>query len=279
MNLSASTNFEISDSADSKEEEARAPLKPLKELRKKPSDSNFENLLQTVESDLKTGRKGRESLEKLRHFIFKSCSPSFEDLTKMAVKLKNEFPVRALILYHISSDLRKTQNVDPNNAVNWIRNHVLEVMRPTELLVTADENSRDVGLNYGLALMETLLSELRAAKNVCPRFRALNEASCLVSITAIYDDAGEYQKVISTGLNGITLLEKQFSREASKHQCYGMLLNNIGVGYHNLGQYSSAKVYYNRALSAKEKASDFDYDTEKRGTVELTNRNLHRLHR
>ena len=73
---------------------------------------------------------------------------------------------------------------------------------------------------------------------------------------------------------GVEILENRFGADAAQYQYYGALLNNMGVAHENSELYEDAKHYFEIAMQAKQRASDYRNESKKIESMELTKNSL-----
>lgn len=251
--------------------------KILEELQISLGKDDLDVLLQLAECHLQLmSDKKDSSIESVAQFISTSGSRSASDVWKMADDLyENKYFVQAMILYKISHDLHKTEKIsDPHDELRRISNRVINIKSAIQPLATEGGRSRDIAIHYGLKYMNFMSKDLQAVKNARPDVRALNELICLVNMTSIYNNVGQYGKGILLGEAGITMMKNQFRENVSRYKDYGGLLNNLGNSYLRSGQYSNAQHCYVIATEVDEKALDFENEIERRKYIEIARRNF-----
>nr|XP_039255630.1 uncharacterized protein LOC120332447 [Styela clava] len=259
---------------ESKYEEA-VPI--LEELATLQNHQDLDTILMMVECFIQLGRgnKAEKSIGNLRNILVTSSVTSADDVKTLAIDLiSNSAYIRAIILLRIASDIYKARTRSPDDVINGIQLCFRKIHDATGPLIKAGGRSKIIGVDYGIEYMTEMLDDIRAIENADPVNKAIQEASCCEYIGYNYNLAGEYEKSIKIQKNGLEVLEKQFGSNASKYKFYGLLLNNIGVGYYNQQKYSEAVSYYIKAIDAYEKASDYGNEAEKQKRIEMSKTSL-----
>ena len=226
-----------------------------------------------------SGRGKEDQILQELKCVISGLRKSPDKVLKMAINLnESKNYVESLLLFHVSNELHEKERVSCNDAAKWIRNLVCEIWKPTGPLIKAGGRSRDFGMSHGFEFMGRLIFKLNGMKDVNPDVRAAELAKCLVNMTFICIRAGEYEKMIQFGRKGVSVMDEQFGSNASKHGCYGQLLNNLGAAYEMSGRYSEAADCYSRSARACEKAADFS-EKERTKWVEITRKNLNDVHK
>ena len=247
----------------------------LIELRALRGVDDLDLLLQMAECEFYLKRGEEEaSMEIVTIFLIKA-NHSHEYVRTMAdnQRRKKKF-LPALILYRVSNILHRMKGASGNDAVTWIKAILGNIASSAIPLIKARGVSRDIGISQGLEYMEILLNDLRAVKNAAPEALVLSEGRCLVSITAVYFHADQYNKIFPLCQKGIESLENYFGSRALDYEPYGMLLNNLGTAHHSRKEYAEAAMYYVRALEAKKRASYHGDDNKKLDDIKMTKKNL-----
>nr|XP_039252431.1 uncharacterized protein LOC120329718 [Styela clava] len=242
----------------------------LEELAQLQKCTELESALMMVECYLQLGRekKGEKAIDDVRREIMTSSFDA-DDVKTLAIDLiSNSSYIRAIILLRIASDIYKARTRTPDDVMNWIKLCVDKIDDATRPLIEAGGRSKIIGVDYGIEYMTEMLDDIRAIENADPVNKAKQEAECCDYIGYNYFLAYEEEKSIKIRKNGLEVLEKQFGSNASKYQIYGLLLNNIGVGYCSLQKYEEAESYDIKAIDAYGKASDYGNEAERKEDIE-----------
>ena len=117
--------------------------------------------------------------------------------------------------------------------------------------------------------MFELLLRMRTLRQADGKLRCVHEAWCLHYIEYCQYLCGEdWDAREKTILLGLDSLEQTFSRDASKHQIYGLLLHNMGQIFADIGLYEDSKIYFNKAVGGLEKAEDIGDGDERTAVLE-----------
>ncbi|XP_077974956.1 uncharacterized protein LOC144430753 [Styela clava] len=249
----------------------------FEELATLQNHQDFYTILMMVECFIQLGRekKAEKCIGNLQNILMTSSVTSAGDVKDLAIDLiSNSAYIRAIILLRIASDIYKARTRSPDDVMNWIKLCVSKIHNATIPLIKAGGRSKIIGVDYGIEYMTEMLDDIRAIENADPVNKAQQEAWCCEYIGYNYNLAGEYEKSIKIFKNGLEVLEKQFGSNASKYRIYGGLLHNVGADYYNQQKYSEAESYYIKAIDAREKASDYENEAERKKWIESSKTDL-----
>ena len=221
------------------------------------------------ESPLKASEIKDELIEKLR-----SLSTSAKEVEKYASNLRNnDRPYEALLFYqvaiHYCADERNISDI-VNVQVRCCAGTSVVVKEAIEKA----ELSKQVIIRHVVPYMKQAKAGI--ARHLLANRREVSHALaiCLHCIEQVQKEADDSQGREASLKEAISLLRDNHGRDVEKKKLFSTCLNNLGHTYLLRGRFSDAMRLFQEAITAKQKAEDYDDLAEKREDISLSQNGL-----
>ena len=228
----------------------------------------YVTLLQN-ESPLKASEIKDELIAKLTN-----VSTSAKEVEKYANNLRNnDRPYEALLFYqlaiHYCGDERN---------ISDIVNVQLRCCAGTSVVVREAiekaELSKQVVIRHVVPYMKQAKAGI--ARHLLANRREVSHAlaTCLHCIEQVQKEVDDYAGREASLKEAISLLRDNFGRDVQSKKIFGTCLNNLGHTYLLQHRFNDAIRLFQEAITAKQKAEDYDTPAEKREDVLLSQKGL-----